>query len=421
MQIQLINFFKFFDESNPNHLKAVAELEKTLLEKQPDLLQDTTPWVKIHRTPIVKEESKKEVPWYPQTDNYTLPDSTCNSSSCAMCLEYYLPKSLPAGAKGDNAYLEKVLALGKSTDHTIQTRVLDGYGLKSSWVTNFTFQNLDDHLEKVGPVVAGILHRGPNNNPTRNSGHMIVIHTKLPNGDYLCHDPYGSLHDGYTKAVENGKNVIYQRWVLEKRWTADGPNSGWTRCFFPKKTESNSNTSSEKVYVNKKQLAYVWGCVESLIKDEEIVELNQCLSRFQITTKNRIVHFISQISHESGGGRYTKELASGTAYEGRKDLGNTNPGDGRKFKGAGYIQLTGRSNYKAFSDYIKDPKVMDGVEYVSVVYPFTSAGFWWMNNKMNELCDKNPTVDQVTFRVNGGYNGLDDRKAYYYRCLDVIQ
>jgi putative chitinase len=113
-------------------------------------------------------------------------------------------------------------------------------------------------------------------------------------------------------------------------------------------------------------------------------------------------------------------LASGDAYEGRSDLGNTHSGDGPRYKGAGYIQLTGRANYQAFANYIKDPEVMDGVAYVSSRYPFTSAGFWWMNNQMNALCDKNPTVEQVTLIVNGGYNGLDDRKMYYKRCCNVI-
>ena len=131
-------------------------------------------------------------------------------------------------------------------------------------------------------------------------------------------------------------------------------------------------------------------------------------------------HFISQISHESGGGKWMKELASGDAYEGRRDIGNTQRGDGRKYKGAGFIQLTGRANYSSFSKYMNDPRIMDGVDYVATKYPATSAGFWWHNNNMNALCDKNPTVEEVTRKVNGGYRGLEDRKKYYRRCLSVI-
>ena len=157
-----------------------------------------------------------------------------------------------------------------------------------------------------------------------------------------------------------------------------------------------------KQLASKQQLASVWFCSESLIADSEIKELNDCLKKFNILTPLRIRHFLSQTAHESGGGRWKQELASGSAYEGRRDLGNVQPGDGIRFKGAGYIQLTGRANYQAFSNYIKDLRVMQGCSYVAENYPFTSAGFWWLNNSMNALCDKNPSVEQVTLRVNGG-------------------
>ena len=173
--------------------------------------------------------------------------------------------------------------------------------------------------------------------------------------------------------------------------------------------------------VTKEQLAHIWNCGANLIQDSEVDEMNYGLNFFQINTPIRIRHFLAQISHESGGGRYKEELASGADYEGRSDLGNSQPGDGKKFKGAGYIQMTGRANYQAFANYIKDPKVMEGVTYVANKYPMTSAGFWWHNNKMNALCDSNPSVEQVTLRVNGGYNGLDDRKRYYNRCCEVIK
>ena len=173
-------------------------------------------------------------------------------------------------------------------------------------------------------------------------------------------------------------------------------------------------------YVTKRQLAEIWQCSPTLIADSEIVELNKCLETFQITTPSRIRHFLSQTAHESGGGRWKKELSDGWYLEGRTDIGNTQPGDGPRFKGAGYIQLTGRHNYRKLADYIGDPRVMEGVDYVAETYPYTSAGYWWWSNGMNELCDKNPTVRQVTRRVNGGYNGLADREHYYVICQRVI-
>ncbi len=185
----------------------------------------------------------------------------------------------------------------------------------------------------------------------------------------------------------------------------------------PKEPEA----SMREVYVSKAQLAAIWECSTELIKDYEIDEMNSCLAKYEITTAPRIRHFLSQTAHESGGGRYKKELASGEAYEYRDDLGNTSPGDGPKYKGAGYIQLTGKYNYSRLSDYLCDPHVMDGVDYVAENLPFTSAGYWWLDNSMNELIDGGADVLAVTKRVNGGTNGLADREHYYQLCLQQIQ
>jgi len=184
--------------------------------------------------------------------------------------------------------------------------------------------------------------------------------------------------------------------------------------------EAEKPSGATTEYVTKDDLAYIWNCDKSLIKDWEISELNQCLKKLNIATPARIEHFLAQTAHESGGGRYVKEIASGEDYNGREDLGNTQPGDGPKYKGAGYLQTTGRANYQRLADYLNDPRVMEGVDYVSTHYPFTAAGFWWKDNNMNALCDQNPTVAQVTKRVNGGYNGLQDREDYYNRAKKVI-
>lgn len=231
-QIDLVNFFIYFDKNNPNHIKAVKQLEKALEYDKSKQINDDSEWVVTYRTPVEKpKEPNKVPPYYPQTDNYTQPDRTCNSSSCAMALEFYKPGSLPPGSKGDDAYLKKVLAVGDSTDHSVQTQVLNSYGLKSSFAYNLSFADLDRELEKNKPVVIGILHRGTLSNPT--GGHMILVYQKLENGNYRCHDPYGDLYDGYTTAVTNGKGVIYEASVLERRWTVDGSNTGWGRIFTP--------------------------------------------------------------------------------------------------------------------------------------------------------------------------------------------
>ncbi len=158
------------------------------------------------------------------------------------------------------------------------------------------------------------------------------------------------------------------------------------------------------------------------ISGEQLADLNACLHRFEIDTPARIRHFLAQIGHESGGLRWLEEIADGSAYEGRRDLGNTQPGDGRRFKGAGAIQLTGRANYEAFSLFIADPQVMQGCAYVASRYPFTSAGFWWHNNRINEEVDAGASCRRISRLVNGRdpAHGLDDREAYFARATAVI-
>lgn len=234
MQIDLHNFFKHFDEKNPKHIAAVEQFEKDLLAKASDLMDDDTNWVRIFRTKVEapKTPGILQVPYFPQTDNYRDADRTCNSSACAMCLEYFKPGTL-VGSKGDDAYVRKVFAVGDTTDHTVQTKVLESYGVSSRFSYNLSFTDLDRELAAGRPVVIGILHRGSLSAPT--GGHMLVVIGKTTSGDYVVNDPYGSLNDGYTGSVTNGKGAVYKKSDLSRRWCPAG-NDGWGRVFDAKKS-----------------------------------------------------------------------------------------------------------------------------------------------------------------------------------------
>jgi len=232
MRIDLHNFFKYYDEKNPKHVAAVEQLEVDLADKCPELMDDSANWVRIYRAKVQSILPKVlDVPFYPQTDNYRDVTRTCNSSACAMCLQYFKPGTLH-GERGDDDYIRRVFQIGDTTDHNVQTKVLELYGIKSRFLYNLTFDDLDRELADGRPVVIGILHRGPLSRPT--GGHMLVVIGKSGN-DYVVNDSYGSLYDGYTGSVYNGKRAVYKRSDLVKRWTPDGPTSGWGRIFDVKK------------------------------------------------------------------------------------------------------------------------------------------------------------------------------------------
>ena len=127
--------------------------------------------------------------------------------------------------------------------------------------------------------------------------------------------------------------------------------------------------------------------------------------------KDRLAHFMAQLCHESGSFRYMEELASGAAYEGREDLGNTQPGDGMRFKGRGPLQLTGRANYRAFGrrigiDLERHPKIA-AIPSIGLHIALE----YWESRRLNALADADDIVG-ITKKVNGGLNGLADRKAH---------
>lgn len=144
------------------------------------------------------------------------------------------------------------------------------------------------------------------------------------------------------------------------------------------------------------------------------------MKKYDIASPLRMAHFIAQIGHETASFRYAEEIADGSAYEGRSDLGNTEPGDGRRFKGRGLIQLTGRANYAAYSrdtgvDYVAKPQLVATDPFVAV----DVACWYWNNRKISKLADKDD-VKAVTKAINGGYNGLDDRIDYLGRAKAVL-
>lgn len=172
-------------------------------------------------------------------------------------------------------------------------------------------------------------------------------------------------------------------------------------------------------------LAEAMGCQLSRAR-EMLPGMVDAMRAAQITTPLRAAHWCAQIGHESVGLVYMEEIASGDAYEWRTDLGNTQPGDGRRFKGSGPIQLTGRHNFTLFSEwcfakrYTTSPReFVDHPERVrnEPRFGFLAASWYWTvaRPNLNAQADRDD-LDAVTRSINGGLNGIDDRRRRLGIC-----
>lgn len=190
------------------------------------------------------------------------------------------------------------------------------------------------------------------------------------------------------------------------------------------------------------------------IPDSVIAQIPDTAKKFNITTPLRLAHFLAQCGHESGGFRavqenlnYSAKGLTGTfrkyfineaaaapyaknpqkiaskVYGGRMGNGPESTGDGYKFRGRGYIQLTGRDNYTRFAKFIGEDTV-NNPDLVATKYPLASAAFFFDSNKLWSICDRGAdtaTVTAVTKRVNGGTIGLPDRIKHFQEYYHLLK
>lgn len=156
--------------------------------------------------------------------------------------------------------------------------------------------------------------------------------------------------------------------------------------------------------------------------------VKQALQQSDCYNLNRTAMWLAQIGHESGGLKYMQEIANGAAYEGRADLGNTRPGDGPRYKGRGPIQITGRSNYTKLSEWAYSKGIVPNPTFFVTEpqaleldkFGFLGAVWYWTvaRPNINSMCDAG-NLEGVTRAINGGLNGIDDRRRRWERCLSL--
>ena len=188
------------------------------------------------------------------------------------------------------------------------------------------------------------------------------------------------------------------------------------------------------------------------VPDSVLVQIPEVMDKFHINTPLRLAHFLAQTGHESGNFTTTKENLSYSAerlqvifkkyftaesaaeyarkadkianivYANRMGNGNQASGEGYKFRGRGFIQLTGKDNYTAF-DKTVDDDILANPDLVSTKYPLLSAAWFWDNKKINPIADKGATDDvvaDITKKVNGGNIGLSDRIKHFTEFNNLL-
>lgn len=179
--------------------------------------------------------------------------------------------------------------------------------------------------------------------------------------------------------------------------------------------------------ITRRQIAEISGHNEALFDDAFMNDLNRLVRAANMTSLNQRRMLVAQTCHETAGYKYMTEIGDRAyftrMYDNRSDLGN-GVGDGYKYRGCGVIQLTGKYNFSRFSRWMeksgmKDDRIMEGTDYVANKYPFLCAICWIEENNWAVLCDRGD-IYECTRRLNGGYNGIDDRIYYYEKAKKVI-
>ena len=191
--------------------------------------------------------------------------------------------------------------------------------------------------------------------------------------------------------------------------------------------------------ITSQQLKNIAVHADPRIIDVVVTHFNDLSTIYGLNTPIRAAHFFAQLIHESGSFRHVREIASGQAYEGRADLGNTHPGDGVKYKGHGYIQVTGRNNHAACPKHIfgNEQTLIDDPELLCQPrHAMHSAMWFWNSRDLNVYADKPEAwrkeiifkkkkkpvnnFEYVTYRINGGFNGVTDRMTHFSVAVNEL-
>jgi putative chitinase len=227
----------------------------------------------------------------------------------------------------------------------------------------------------------------------------------------------------------------------------------WNKLFPSTQVSAPTSTPSTQVSQPIPPSSFKLGALKGHIPDAVLAQISDTAAKFNITNPLRLAHFLAQCGHESGGWKATSEnlnysskglmgifpkyftpalaeqyarkpeAIASRVYGGRMGNGPEATKDGFKFRGRGYIQLTGKDNYKAFDGFVPED-ILSNPDLVATKYPLMSAAWFFNKNGLWAICDKgsdDTTVTAVTKRVNGGTIGLPDRIKHFREYYNLLK
>lgn len=227
----------------------------------------------------------------------------------------------------------------------------------------------------------------------------------------------GATMAGAQVAPPEDRADAYQPLDGDARKVLDGFQSQYARAY--EGVPVRATNAGQRGAVSVGQLRRIAPQLPMGVARQTVPHLNTAMQRYQINTPRRMAAFLAQVAHESGGFVHRTEIASGARYEGRRDLGNTRAGDGRRFKGRGYIQLTGRANYTRAGRALNRPFVQTPTAVAQFENAATVSGWFWDMRRLNALADRGDFT-QITRRINGGQNGRRSREQFHTRARRAL-
>lgn len=239
--------------------------------------------------------------------------------------------------------------------------------------------------------------------------HMMMVSTE--DQYVLQSDSYWGINERKTHPEQHGYMLEYGHGIEYAVWYADVYEGA-----------EGSSPSGEIFPHGAISLDELMAIMPNLSGELAVLYLPYLCSamwEFDVSTVRRKAAFLANLAHESGEMRYFEELADGSQYEGRTDLGNVYPGDGVKYKGRGPIQLTGRNNYRAAGYALGLDLEANPGQASSLEVGFRIAGWFWGSRELNYFADSGD-FDTTIYRINGGWNGYHDRWGYYNTALNTL-